>query len=57
MRSACSLPLAVYVAVPDRAGTVLGRLRTWLERRETTVLVVLGLAISVLFLADALSRV
>ena len=50
------VPLAVYVAVPRRAAPVLARLRAWLERRETAVVVLLGLAIGVLFVADGLNR-
>ena len=46
-------PLAVYLAAPARARTVLTRLRAWLARHETRVLAVLGVLIGVLFLSDA----
>ena len=49
-----SLPLAVYLAVPSRAGSVLRRMRAWIGRHETVILAVLGTLIGALFLADGL---
>lgn len=46
-------PLAIYLAAPRRARSVLGRMRAWLGRHDTYVLVVVGLLIGVLFLSDA----
>lgn len=46
-------PLAIYLAAPGRARTVLGRMRAWLVRHDTYVLVVIGLLIGVIFLSDA----
>jgi hypothetical protein len=50
------VPLGIYVAAPGRSGSVLVRLRAWLERRETAVLVALGLVVGGLFVLDGLSR-
>ena len=49
-----SVPLALYLAAPVRAELVLARMRAWLGRRETIVLVMTGVLVSVLFTADGL---
>lgn len=46
-------PLAIYLAAPRRAQSVLGRMRARLARHDTYVLVVVGLLVGVLFLSDA----
>lgn len=45
-------PIAAYAAVPARAESLLRQGRDWLERHERIVLVVLGVLIGTLFLAD-----
>lgn len=50
-----ALPLALAVAFPARASHALSQLRSWLERNEHRVLIVLGLVISAAFLRDGLS--
>ena len=50
-----ALPLALYLLFPDRAHSLLARLRAWLGRHEATILIVLGLVLGVVFLQDALS--
>lgn len=47
------VPVLLYAAAPGRARRALGRMRAWLGRHETRVLVVLGLLIGALFLGDA----
>lgn len=49
-----SIPLTVYLAVPSRADSALRRMRAWIGRHETVLLVVLGVLIGALFVADGL---
>ena len=50
-----SIPLAVYLAVPSRADSALRRMRAWIGRHETVLLVVLGILIGALFVADGIA--
>ena len=50
-----ALPLALYLLFPDRAHSLLARLRAWLGRHEATILIALGLVLGAVFLQDGLS--
>jgi threonine/homoserine/homoserine lactone efflux protein len=52
-----AVPLAIYLAAPARSGATLARVRRSIERHEANVLVVLGLVVAVLFLADGVGRI
>ena len=47
-------PLSVYLALPGHAPSWLGRLRVFLSRYETAILVVVGLLIGATFVTDGL---
>lgn len=47
-----ALPLAIYVATPDRARSALARFRAWLIRYDAVVLTALGILIGAKFLFD-----
>ena len=48
-------PIVVHLAAPARTEHTLLRFRAWLGRHETTVLVVLGLVVGLLFLREGLA--
>ena len=50
-----ALPLVLYLLFPDRAHSLLARLRAWLGRHEATILIALGLVLGAVFLQDGLS--
>ena len=50
-----ALPLVLYLLFPDRAGSLLARLRAWLGRHEATILIALGLVLGAIFLRDGVA--
>lgn len=50
-------PLCLYLAMPSRAPSLLGALRSWLGRHETAILMIFGLLLSATFLADGLDGI
>jgi threonine/homoserine/homoserine lactone efflux protein len=49
-----AVPVLFARAAPDRTHAVLARLRPWLERHDAAVLIVLGIVVGVIFVADGL---
>jgi hypothetical protein len=47
--------IGLYVAVPQRASTMLGNLRAWMERNNRTITVVLCFVFGVFFLVRSFS--
>ena len=47
--------IGLYAAVPRRASNILGSLRTWLEKNDSTITVVLCIAFGAFFLVRGFS--
>ena len=54
--STVAVPVVVVFAAPERAGTILKRMRTWIERNSHLVSSVVILMVGVVLIGDALSR-
>ena len=50
------IAVVVYLAMGDRAANVLGDLKTWMARNNTTVMAILMLIIAAKPVGDAVSR-
>ena len=50
------LAVVIYLAMGDRAANVLGDLKTWMARNNTTVMAILMLIIAAKPVGDAVSR-